>query len=254
MPSVLVLQSDPFDPPALIGERLALSGIDMVVRRTDQGECPRDGDLGPDGLLIMGGPQSLLDVKHATMFEGMCDVVRRFHGSGRPVLGVCLGAQVIAKAFGADIHRADELQFGFLPVHLRPEALLDPVLQDQERDNRIFCWHEDRFEVPEGAVVLAETEQIPDYGFRLGRLTYGFQCHFEFTRETLDRVITRGGHLVPKNLGRRGAELLERLPEAIARHLPAANRFGAGVSDRWADLVMETSRARRKTADRADVS
>jgi hypothetical protein len=110
--------------------------------------------------------------------------------------------------------------------------------------NKIFCWHEDCFDLPQGSVWLAEANRVPHYAFRMSDRTYGFQYHFEFTRPTLDRLMERGAHLVPKNLGARGVELIDALPQEIERHLRAANRFGAGLSDRWAELVLAVDRDR----------
>lgn len=251
MTSVLVLVPDRWDPPDLVGESLSARGIDMHIVYPHEGERPTAAALDADGLVIMGGPQSVTDPAQSPLFEDMCATVHRFHERRSPVLGVCLGGQVVAHAFGAEVRRVGELQFGFLDVRSRSDASSDPLFGSQPVENKIFCWHEDCFALPENAVWLAETERVPYYAFRMGERTYGFQCHFEFTRPTLDRLMERGAHLVPKNLGERGHALIRELPVALDRHLSAANRFGAGVSDRWADLVLAASADRRGRAPAA---
>ena len=241
MTNVLILQPDPFDPPALIGDCLARRGIEMRIRRSDLGARVGSDDGDADGLIILGGEQSVLDPGHAGMFTDMYGAVRRCHTQGRPVLGICLGAQVVARAFGAPVRALDELRFGFLPVRLRADAVPDPLLDGQEPEPRIFCWHEDCFDLPEGALHLAETAQVPAYGFRLGALTYGFQCHFEYSRDSLDTVLDVAGHVVPRHLGPRGVELIEDMPAQIVRHMAGAARFGTAIGDAWADLVLASS-------------
>jgi GMP synthase (glutamine-hydrolysing) len=244
MTSVLVLVPDPWDPPDLVGQSLVARGIEMHVVYPAEGERPDESQFDADGLVVMGGPQSVIDPAHADLFDHLRQAVRHFHDSNRPVLGVCLGGQVVAHAFGAEVRRVGELQFGFLDIRSRPAAEADALLGPQPAANRIFCWHEDCFDLPDGAVWLAEADRVPHYAFRMGPRTYGFQCHFEFTRPTLDALIERGAHLVPKNLGAKGSALIEQLPAEIERHLTTANRFGAGISDRWAELVLEASAER----------
>jgi GMP synthase-like glutamine amidotransferase len=248
MTSVLVLVPDRWDPPDLVGESLTARGIGMHIVYPHEGERPAPAALDADGLVIMGGPQSVTDPAHSALFDDMCETVRRFHQRRRPVLGVCLGGQVVAHAFGAEVRRVGELQFGFLDVKSRTPAAGDALFGSQPAQSKIFCWHEDCFALPDKAVWLAESDRVPCYAFRMDERTYGFQCHFEFTRPTLDRLMERGAHLVPKNLGARGHALLRDLPAALDRHLPAANRFGAGISDRWADLVLEAGAERYKRA------
>jgi GMP synthase-like glutamine amidotransferase len=249
MPSVLVLQADALDPPDLIGERLEAQGIAMTTLHTNEGERAGPRGLAADGLLIMGGPQSVTDAAHGEMIEDMAEAVRRFHGAGRPVLGVCLGGQVVAHALGGRVRRVGELQFGFLEVSLGPEAAGDPLLGSLPARSRVFCWHEDCFSLPADAVHLARSDRVDNYGFRVGSTTYGFQCHFEFTAAGLDRAISRGGHFVPKNLGARGEALLASYPRDRDRHLPGANRFGTAIADAWGAMVLAAADARRATAE-----
>ena len=237
MTRVLVLQSDVLSHAALVGDRLAARGVELLVRRTDLGDPVTDEDRAADGLIVLGGPQSVLDDKHAGMMNGMAGLVRHFHDSERPVLGVCLGIQVIAAAFGAPVSRARELQFGFLPIRFSDAAKDDPLLRAHHPERRAFCWHEDCAALPDGAVHLAATDEIPNYGFRIGRTTYGFQCHFEVTRDSLGRMLDRGRHFVPKNLGARGARMIAEIDSDIDAHLEGANAFGAALTDAWADLL-----------------
>jgi GMP synthase (glutamine-hydrolysing) len=249
--SVLAIVPDRWDPPDLVGDSLVARGVEIHTVYPHEGGRPSAQELDADGLVIMGGPQSVTDPKHRAMFDDLAELVHRFHDTGRPVLGVCLGGQVVADAFRAEVRPVGELQFGFLDVTSRQDAADDALFGPEPDRNKIFCWHEDRFDLPNGAVWLAQSPRVPFYAFRMGQRSYGFQCHFEFTRGTIDRLMERGAHLVPKNLGARGDALLRELPAAIEAHLAGANRFGAGISDRWADLVLAAAAERRANPVRA---
>jgi GMP synthase (glutamine-hydrolysing) len=236
---VLALQFDPLCTPALVGARLEQLGVETIVRRCDLEPIPNAKDLECDGLLILGGAQSLLDDRHLTMFEHAKDTTRYFHERQRPVLGICLGAQIIGSAFGSAVKRAPELQFGFLDVHFTSATENDRLLFEQEKVNKIWCWHEDCTDLPDSAVHLASTEAIENYGYRIGEATYGFQFHFEVGPEHLEKTIARGGHTVREQLGGRGDILLQNVHEQIEQHINDAIQFCNEVTDAWAVMLEE---------------
>lgn len=239
MTDVLVLQSDPLSPLALIGEKLRKSGFELKVRRCAEGDTVSEQDLAADGLIVLGGPQSVTDPKHATLMNTMMNAVKVFHASDRPILGVCLGAQVIAKALGGDVHRHEELQFGFRQLAYSKGALDDSILKQVTSPVRVFCWHEDHVTLPENARLLASTNTVENYIFGIGERTYGFQCHFEAMPDSLKAMLDRGRHLVPKNLGKKGCQLLDEIDQEIKTHLETAMNFGARVTDNWAGLFLK---------------
>ncbi|MEQ9491302.1 MAG: type 1 glutamine amidotransferase [Alphaproteobacteria bacterium] len=239
MTNVLVLQSDPLSPLALVGEELGKIGFELKVRRCAEGDAVTKQDLTADGLIVLGGPQSVIDPKHVTLMQTMMNAVKVFHATDRPILGICLGAQVIAKALGGDVRRHEELQFGFKQLAYSKGACDDSILKQVTSPVRVFCWHEDHVTLPENARLLASTSTVENCIFRLGERTYGFQCHFEAMPVSLKAMLDRGRHLVPKNLGDKGYQLLDEIEQEIKTYLETAMNFGARVTENWAGLFLK---------------
>ena len=226
-----------------MGERVVARGGSVKTLFPFEGDAiPTDCD-DFDALVIPGGAMSVSDEKHATVFNPMGELVRSFHAGGRPILGLCLGAQVVAYAFGKPVYRCHELQFGFKRLDAQPAARQDPLLGDVDFPVFVFNWHEDTFDLPDDAVHLMHADAVTNHTYRLGDSTYGFQCHFEVTRPMLKSWLQRGGHLVEKNLGEKGRLQFEVIGEAMERHLDGAMRFAHHISERWVELVK--SRCRR---------
>ncbi len=98
-----------------------------------------------------------------------------------PVLGVCLGAQMLARAFGAKVWKGPQLELGFDAVELTSQGAQDPLFEGLGDSVPVFQWHHDTFELPEHAVHLASSSLYPNQAFRIGPCAYGLQFHLEIT-------------------------------------------------------------------------
>lgn len=239
MTRVLVLQPDPLCPPALVREELEAAGVELTVRQFD-GDDVTPEDMKADGLLLLGGPQSVLDEKHAALMAGLQNAVRSFHARNLPILGICLGAQVMSIAMGGAVDRHERLQFGFKTFSYSDAAESDRVLQGVDMLAPVFCWHEDHIRPPRDAVLLAAGDSVPLYAFRVAEKAYGFQYHFEVTGQSLAAMLERGLHLVPKNLGEEGVARAEAIHADIDRHLERAISVGRNIANNWARMVSDS--------------
>lgn len=229
---LLVLQHHPGSPPGLLGERLAARGAALDVVDAERG-CELPGDAGEyDGLVLLGGVMNALDDAACPHFPATLALVRDLAARGRPVLGVCLGAQLVARALGARVRVGASPEFGFTPLTPTPAAALDPVVGHAGPDPvRVMQWHDDTFDLPDGAELLLSGQACRNQAFRWGRSVYAFQGHLEATRETVDawgraRARSTGDPAVAAALG----------GDADQHHAQAA-RFGRGVADAWLDLA-----------------
>jgi GMP synthase (glutamine-hydrolysing) len=133
------------------------------------------------GLIFMGGAMCAND--DLGFLREELAIIRRAAEAGQPVLGVCLGAQLIAKALDAAVYRNAVPETGWKHIELEPIASSDPVFSRWSAGPAVFQLHWDTFELPDGAIRLARSEGAANQAFRWGRAIYGVQFHPEMTVE-----------------------------------------------------------------------
>ena len=145
---VLVVQN--FDNEGLgqIGAALDEAGADIDLRRPYRGESLPHDSGAHDAMVVLGGAQNALDDEICPYFPGLLDLTRDFAGKDRAVLGICLGSQLIARAFGGENQIGGASEFGWHRVSLTPAAKTDPVLAALPENFPIFEWHDDTFVLP----------------------------------------------------------------------------------------------------------
>jgi len=228
-----------FDEAARAGAEATLIHAPEARNLTTGEACdvPATAD-GFDGLVVLGGVMGVYEADRHPFIEKSAQLVRRFHAEGKPVMGVCLGSQIVASAFGAPVYRMrDKLdtheEWGFLPQTWLDAAATDPLLSDAPQGLSIMQWHGDTFDLPEGAVPLSTRATCPSQAFRIDARTYGFQFHLETTRDILDEW-TRLRALAVK-LDRADIEAI--IDPQIASHLGPQEDFARQVMRRWIALT-----------------
>jgi GMP synthase (glutamine-hydrolysing) len=131
------------------------------------------------GLVFMGGPMCAND--DLPFLHREVELIRDAVRLGSPVLGICLGAQLIAKALGGKVYKSPVPEIGWFDLDITAAGLSDPVFAGAGDPLTVFHWHQDMFEVPPGAELLATAQGCPNQAFRRGRNIYGFQFHPEMT-------------------------------------------------------------------------
>jgi GMP synthase-like glutamine amidotransferase len=131
------------------------------------------------GLILMGGPMSVNDDLPwlGDEMRAIRDAIHR----GKPVLGICLGAQLIAKALGARVYRIPVKEIGWAPVYWTEQAAADPLFRGFSHPETLFHWHGETFDLPDGAERLAYSEACANQAFRVAGNVYGLQFHAEVT-------------------------------------------------------------------------
>lgn len=186
-----------------------------------------------DALVVFGGEQSALDDGLHPYLPRLAATMRAFSQADRAVLGICLGSQVLARAFGAANHLGTAAEFGWCEVTLTDAGRADPVLGALPAAFPIFQWHIDTFTLPAGAAHLARSGVAVQQGFRIGRATYGLQFHFEANR----RVVADWVREFPEAVAARDSGFAATLPDGRGAAGVAADAVGLAIARNWVALV-----------------
>jgi GMP synthase (glutamine-hydrolysing) len=136
-------------------------------------------------ILLMGGPMSVNEEERFPFLKQETAFIRKRLKLGKPVLGICLGAQLMAKALGARVYPGPYKEIGWYFLNLTPAGKADPLFAALDPCFLVFQWHGETFDLPEGATCLAGNQDFPHQAFRFGDLSYGLQFHFEVTEEMI---------------------------------------------------------------------
>jgi GMP synthase-like glutamine amidotransferase len=140
-----------------------------------------------DFLVIMGGSMSVNDEDRFPWLKKEKAFVRDFVKSGKPVVGICLGSQMIASALGANVYPNKEKEIGWFPIEKSGKSV-PPLFDAMPSQLTVFHWHGETFDLPSGAVRIAESAACRNQIFMYGEKTVAFQCHFETTEESLESI------------------------------------------------------------------
>lgn len=183
---VQILQHVPFEGPGYIGQWL--NERQAAVKTT----CLYAGESLPtvdtiDLLVIMGGPMSVNEEAEYPWLVQEKELVRQMAAQGKPILGICLGAQLIANALGARVYSGPQKEIGWFPVTASsPQANVFPF----PATATVFHWHGETFDLPDGAVRLASSPVCQNQAFQIGSNLIGLQFHLETTPETVELMVT----------------------------------------------------------------
>jgi GMP synthase (glutamine-hydrolysing) len=211
-----------------LGEALERAGIRPEY--VDAESLPDERFAGPVGsLIVLGGPMGAYEVDRHPYLRVEIDLIRAFLAAERPVLGVCLGAQLLAAAAGARVYPGERgKEIGWAPVQLTEAGVNDPLWAGFPESFDTFHWHGDSFDLPADAELLARTERYVQ-AFRLGRVASGVQFHPEVVPAQLESWI-RAYHLELER-ERLASEDVLGVPDAETQRALAL-RFGENVA-RW---------------------
>lgn len=236
---VTIFQHADYEDAGAIREWIADRGhASMTVDWSAPGAAGPDPDEG-DLLVIMGGPMNVDETDRFPWLLAERRAIRRHVEAGLPIIGICLGAQLLARVHNAEVAANEQREIGWFPVRFSADALAHPLFAGWPDELLTFHWHGDTFALPSGATLIGSSAACARQGFLLGDRLVGLQFHPEATRALIEGFVDRGGHHL--QTGRRfvqtPAELIEgsRYAGLAHRHLFALLDRLAAVSRRRSD-------------------
>lgn len=194
MKRVLVFQHVPHENLGTLEAPLKSAGFD--VRYVDFAQEPNAHPSleGHRGLVVMGGPMNVDETQRYPHLSTEVKLIDQATQKELPVLGICLGAQLIAKTLGAKVYPNNEKEIGWYDLSPTGEAIDDPLFKQLAPAEKVFQWHGDTFDIPKGAVHLASSPLCVNQAFRFGHSVYALQFHLEVDETMIDRWLN-----VPEN-------------------------------------------------------
>ena len=229
---VLVLQHAAPEHPGLITEALRSAGVVTDVRQTHHGQPAPPSLAGYSGLVIMGGPQSVYEEDRYLYLRDEKRLAREALDVGAPVLGVCLGSQIIAEALGSSVRPGPAPEIGWRPVRRAPNAAADLVLSRLPETFTPLHWHGDVYDLPPGAIPAGASDMTPVQGFSYGDAVHALLFHLEMTQEQVQAMAEE----FPDDVHRGGLEPAALLAET-PRRIAALEGIARDVFGAWAGLL-----------------
>ncbi|MFQ5956803.1 MAG: type 1 glutamine amidotransferase [Candidatus Brocadiales bacterium] len=212
---VLIIKHIDIEGPGTLGDFVERNKVPYQVVNAflEDSYVEEPGDYS--AVVTLGGPMGVYDDEEVYPFLGWEDAfLKRAIVENVPVLGLCLGAQLLAKAAGAKVTKAPEKEIGWFDVSLTEDGRTDPLFEGMPEKLLVFQWHGETFEIPEGGKKLAGSSVCPNQAFRVGKTAYGLQFHLEVTPPMINQWIdaykeeldSLKGVVDPKEIARQSEE------------------------------------------------
>jgi GMP synthase (glutamine-hydrolysing) len=238
LPPILLIGHDENETFGVAPRGLTARGVEVVEHRGPSGDALPGLDE-VSGIIVFGGAMNVdMTDEHPYLLDERA-FVRRALAAGIPCFGICLGAQMLARASDRKVFPAPAREFGFNPLRLTAAGEGDPLLSAFEDGGMVFHWHQDTFELPEAATVLATGDEVHLQAFRIGNHAWGTQFHLEIDRSELELWLDAAGDAEVRAWGKTTPKILEEADRFLGmQEEHAKDAFG-----RFADVVRSVTAA-----------
>jgi len=236
MAKILVFQHVAHEPLGILDPllRAAKHRIRYVNFYRDNEACPSIEKY--DALIVLGGPMNVDEQNKYPHLKTEISVIKQALTKDIPILGICLGAQLIAYALGAKVYPADCLEVGWYQLKRNLEGEKDPLLKHFNPEETIFQWHGRTYDTPEGAVNLISSKLVENQAFRYKDKVYGFQFHLEVIDSVINRWFDLDSHKDDLVMCGKYNSVAEE-KQASEQYLPRSMQLGDAVFSEFINLL-----------------
>ena len=241
MRPLLLVRNDPVDTFGIAPKVFADEGVDVLVvdALDERASWPETEDVS--GVVMFGGAMNVDELRVHPFLSRDRLLAREAVERSVPYLGICLGAQLLARAMDRPVFRAPAREIGFEPVHPTAAAVEDRLMEHYRDGDLVFHWHEDTLKLPDGAVQLAAGDRVPVQAFRVGDAAWGIQFHLEIDAAEIDLWLDDFGAGLESAWGKSP----ERIRAEARAYLDGSEEKGAQVLRRFAEFAREASSGSR---------
>ena len=230
------MQNDPVETYGVAVRALTGAGAELHLLDATDPTAPRPRLEDVSGVIMFGGTMNVDELDAHPFLKENRDLTREALAHGVPYLGICLGAQMLARALDAPVRVADVKEVGFEPLRPLPAAAEDPLLSVWADGDMVFQWHQDTMELPAGAEALATGDRIAVQAYRMGETAWATQFHFEIDADELELWVTEVRDL---DLKAEWGKSHEEMRAESRRFMAAHEAKGSEMFSRFADIVRE---------------
>jgi len=236
MPKLLVFQHVPHEILGTLNPLLKDAGfrIKYINFGRENYKIPDLGDY--DGLIVLGGPMNVDEVDLYPYLIPELKAIEQAMDNKMPMLGICLGSQLIAKVLGAKVRKNKVKEIGWYDIMPTKEGTGDRLLSKLSEVEKIFQWHGDTFDIPDGAVHLATSVDCENQAFKYGDNIYGFQFHLEVDKPMIKRWLTNPVNIEELN-GLKGVIDPEEIRRETDIYIDRLKELGASVFSEFIKIL-----------------
>lgn len=237
---ILVVRHSQLSPCGIMGEGIIDQGGYYVTIMPSEGDSLPESIDSFDGIIILGGPQNAEQDDQFPHFIPLLKMMRSFDDAGKPVLGICLGAQLLARAWGSRIYKLERLENGFHRIQKTEATQHDPLFAMTPENPWLMEWHSDSFDLPPDATLLMTGSECRNQAFKIGDCSYGLQFHPEATVDVIRDWVLNYKNLLAKH----HPNFHKHIEFQIDRYMKSSFEYCRLIGKRWLSLVEEKKKDR----------
>jgi GMP synthase-like glutamine amidotransferase len=238
MKPILFVRNDPWETFGVATDAVRAAGGSVRIFDALDAVASAPDVADVSAIVVFGNPFNVEQADEHPFIKDVAELTRSALDRGVPLLGLSFGAQVLAWSLDAEVGRSPEREIGFEPIHPTRATVEDRLLSHYRDGDRVFQWHMDTFEVPEGAELLATGDRVTNQAFRMGERAWGVQFHLEIDGQEI--ALWTNGFGEERDLKAGWGKSPEDVWEEVRLHLGEHERKGREVFRRFTALARET--------------